>query len=129
LREELLDFEARELLVAARKIAGLLIVRKSFANRDLESLKVLAQRLAAREGVLAVLALLNDTGQVVVARSRDVAGDSGDAIRKTAAKLGGRGGGRPELAQAGGLPSERLDDWLQSVEDYFLRPAGKEPSH
>jgi alanyl-tRNA synthetase len=129
LREELLDFEARELLVAARKIAGLLIVRKSFANRDLESLKVLAQRLAAREGVLAVLALLNDTGQVVVARSRDVAGDSGDAIRKTAAKLGGRGGGRPELAQAGGLPSERLDDWLQSVEDYFIRPAGKETSH
>ena len=39
--------------------------------------------------MVAVLALINDTGQVVVARSRDIAGDCGDAIKKTAAKLGG----------------------------------------
>jgi alanyl-tRNA synthetase len=129
LREELLDFEARELLLAARKIGSLVIARNSFINRDLESLKILAQRLAAREGVLAVLALLNDTVQVVVARSRDIVGDCGDAVRKTAARLGGRGGGRPELAQAGGVRAEGLDDWLQSVEDYFMHPAGKETSH
>jgi alanyl-tRNA synthetase len=129
LREELLDFEARELLLSARKIAGLLIVRKNFTTRDLETLKILAQRLAARGGVLAVLALINDTGQVVVARSRDVAGDCGDAVKKTAARLGGRGGGRPELAQAGGLRAEGVEDWLQSVEDYFTHPAGKETSH
>jgi alanyl-tRNA synthetase len=128
LREELLDFEARELLLTARKMAGLIIVRKSFINRDLESLKVLAQRLAARGGVLAILALLNETGQVVVARSRDIPGDCGDAIKKTTARLGGRGGGRPELAQAGGVTPDGLEDWLQGVEDYFVDVAGKEPS-
>jgi len=125
LRIELLDFEARELLLEARKIGNLLIVRKSFSNRELESLKVLAQRLALRDGVAAILALVNDTAQVVVARSQDLAGNCGEAIR-TAARLGGRGGGRAELAQAGGVPAERLEDWMQAVESYFISSAGKE---
>jgi alanyl-tRNA synthetase len=42
---------------------------------------------------------------VVAARSADVLWDAGAFVREATAALGGRGGGRPELAQ-GGIPAE-----------------------
>jgi len=128
LREELLDFEARELLLGAKNIEGFLVVRKNFSDRNLESLKILAQRLALRGASLALLALLADTAQVVVARSRDLSGDCSDVVKKTAARLGGRGGGRLELAQAGGIPLDALEEWLQSVQEYFTHGSGGKTS-
>jgi alanyl-tRNA synthetase len=40
---------------------------------------------------------------LVVARSADVALDSAVLLKQIVARFGGKGGGRPELAQAGGL--------------------------
>jgi len=40
---------------------------------------------------------------IAVARSADVSMDAAAVVRDVAAQFQGRGGGRPELAQAGGL--------------------------
>jgi alanyl-tRNA synthetase len=56
---------------------------------------------------------------VVVARSEDVRLDANAVVAALTAKFGGRGGGKPSLAQAGGLdadPSTILSTGLPSLE-------------
>ena len=40
---------------------------------------------------------------------------AGDLIKPVAEQVGGKGGGRPDFAQAGGNNAEALDDALASV--------------
>ena len=42
---------------------------------------------------------------------------AGDIVKKAAQITGGNGGGRPDMAQAGGRDTSRIDDALQSVRD------------
>ena len=43
---------------------------------------------------------------------------AGDVIAPVAQQVGGKGGGRPDFAQAGGSNPERLDEALASVADW-----------
>ncbi len=49
---------------------------------------------------------------------------AGELIGKVAEIVGGRGGGRPQLAQAGGKYPERLGEALQSVENIVRKALG-----
>ena len=51
--------------------------------------------------------------QVVIARAPDAQGDAAALLKALIAKFGGRGGGKPESAQGGGLqtsPAEVRDE-------------------
>ena len=65
---------------------------------------MLASMIVSEPGFVAVLIGGGTPAPVVMARSADVAVDAGAWIREATAALGGRGGGRPELAQ-GGIPA------------------------
>jgi alanyl-tRNA synthetase len=119
LRDQLLEQEAKELLAHAVKTSYAMTVRGIYEKRSLEAIKTLTQKLTARPGTLTILALA-DARQVVVARSRDLAGNCNDAVKEAVSKLGGKGGGKPELAQAGGFAAESLAAWLLALESYFL---------
>ncbi len=120
LQDQLLEMEAREMLRDAAKVKHASVVRRIYAGRSLENLKVLAMKLTASPDVLVVLAT-SDACQLVVARSKNVPGHCGDAVKRVAAELGGKGGGKPELAQAGGIPAGSLESWLSALEKYFLQ--------
>jgi alanyl-tRNA synthetase len=121
LEGQLLEMEAQELRDRADKSGGVAEVHQSFSDRKIESLKILAQKITAAPGALALLCVASDPAQLVVARSADVPGDCGAAIKLLAGKLGGKGGGRPELAQAGGIASSALDEWSRALLDYFRK--------
>jgi alanyl-tRNA synthetase len=70
---------------------------------DANGLKAIASALTSHPGIAAVLISSATPATVVVARSADVAVDAGKTLRGLIEKFGGRGGGRPELAQGGGL--------------------------
>jgi alanyl-tRNA synthetase len=44
---------------------------------------------------------------------------AGDVINHVARQVGGKGGGRPDMAQAGGNEPEKLDTALASVADWI----------
>jgi alanyl-tRNA synthetase len=118
LQEKLLEIEAKELLQSASRTERGCEICRTFSGRRLENVKLLAQKLTGNPGVVAILGI-TDTCQIVVARSKDLQGNCGDAIMKTASALGGKGGGRPELAQAGGFPADCLDSWMRALTQYF----------
>jgi alanyl-tRNA synthetase len=83
-----------------------LAVCRVIAGRDANGLKALAQAIAARPGLAA--ALVSDTrpALVVVARAADTSVDAAAVVKALIGRFGGRGGGKPEAAQGGGLDGD-----------------------
>jgi alanyl-tRNA synthetase len=75
----------------------------SFQGRGIETLRQLAVRVCERPSIVAVLADESDQLRLVVARSADLTIDASAVIKKVIERFGGRGGGRPNLAQGGGM--------------------------
>jgi alanyl-tRNA synthetase len=103
LEAELLEHEAAQF-----PVDGGLAVR-AFKNRGIEKLKLLAVKICARPSTVALLADEGDQLRVVFARSADSTPDMAALLKKTIERFGGRGGGRPNLAQGGGLTAESPD--------------------
>lgn len=119
LQDQILDLEAQDLVNRADKSRRALVVRATYPGRRLESVKVLAQKVAAHSQAIAILAAVQETAQLVVARNVEVAGDCSAAIKQAAARFGGKGGGKPEIAQAGSIAAATLEAWFQELETYF----------
>lgn len=72
-------------------------------DADANGLKNLANAIAAKPGLLVVLVSTTTPALVVIARSADVAISAQQLLTTLMAEFGGRGGGRAEMAQGGGL--------------------------
>jgi len=72
-------------------------------DADANGLKTLAASIAAKPGYLVVLVSTSTPALVVIARSADVTLSAQRLLAALIAQFGGRGGGRPEMAQGGGL--------------------------
>ncbi len=102
LQHELARYRADELAAGADVIGGLRLVA-SAADVDANGLKALAAAIAAKPGHVAALVSRSSPALVVVARASDLDASAQQIVASLLAKFGGRGGGRPELAQGGGL--------------------------
>ena len=76
---------------------------------DGNGLKAIATDIAERPGYVAVLASTVEPIAIVVARASDRSIDAAAIVKQLTAKFGGRGGGRSELAQGGGLNAPVAD--------------------
>jgi len=101
LQEELASATAERLRAEAETIGGLRGVLRHEPGYDGAALKTLAAAIVSGPGIVAVLVGDGEPAPVVVARSADVPVDAGAVVKALLAELGGRGGGRPELAQGG----------------------------
>ena len=102
LHGELAQYRAAELAAASESGAhGRLVAR--VVDADANGLKTLATAVCAAGGFVVVLVSAASPSLVVVARSSNVTLAAQQLVAALVAQFGGRGGGRPELAQAGGL--------------------------
>ncbi len=128
LREELARFEAAELLTKAVVHDGLRLVRGQFHEHDAEYVKLLASRITASGGTLALLASTQqEPAAVVIARGADLQFSCGELMKNALAALGLRGGGSPTLAQ-GQVPHERLQGLFDQLEAGALSVAIAQPA-
>ena len=109
--------DAEELLATASANAqGLRVVTQIFENREAESLKRLALALISHAKTVALLGSRDsDSARLVFARSADVAGDMNALMRQACELLGGRGGGKPDLAQGGGHNVDKIRQAIDSA--------------
>ena len=103
MRRRLMDYEASDLSGGAEVIGNVSLVVALLEGRSGEELKHLAGRIVAEPGRVALLGATGEKASLVFARSEDVALDASALLRQAAGPFGGRGGGRPNLAQ-GGVP-------------------------
>jgi alanyl-tRNA synthetase len=85
---------------------GRVIVTKALEGWDAVGLKSIASAAAATPGVCAAVFSATTPALVVVSRARDAGVDASAVIKALIARFGGKGGGKPEMAQAGGLQGD-----------------------
>jgi alanyl-tRNA synthetase len=120
LAERLAGFEAEALARSAERIGDGHAVVAALEGYDAAGLKTLASGVASRPGHAVVLFSSERPALVVAARHGDAAtADCAALLKALFARFGGRGGGRPELAQGGGLDASA--DALQSAAREYLQ--------
>ena len=103
LQSELAVHEAARLSEASPVIDGVRRAAHVLDGWDAPGLKAIASSITAQGTVVAVLVGTASPIAVVVARAAGVDVDANDVLQKLLKRFGGRGGGKPELAQGAGL--------------------------
>ncbi|MFC6980223.1 DHHA1 domain-containing protein [Microbulbifer taiwanensis] len=103
----------------AVEVAGLKLLAASIDGADPRSLRDLADQMKNKlgSGVVLLAAPADDKVALVAAVTKDLTGrvSAGDLMRFAAGKLGGKGGGRPDMAQGGGTDVAALPAMLKEV--------------
>jgi len=115
-QEELAAAQAAAMLAETPETAGRKVVVRTLADRDMNSLKLLAQKLTRLgPSVIALLATTSPQPSLVFAQSAGQPYDMSALLKETMAKLGGRGGGNKDMAQGGAPSGEGLDAALKDA--------------
>jgi len=103
--EDLAEAQAAAILAETREENGRRLVVRILSGREMDFLKLLAQKLT-RLGthVVALLATTSPQPALVFAQSTGQSTDLGALMKEISSRFGGRGGGSKDMAQ-GGLPS------------------------
>jgi alanyl-tRNA synthetase len=106
---------------AVREVAGVKFLGKAVSGVDPKDLKGLADdgKASVGTGVVALIGVSDDgKASAVVAVTPDLTGrfSAVDLVRVASAALGGKGGGgRPDMAQAGGPDGARAEEAIEAV--------------
>jgi len=120
-REQLLaqiaEFYAAQALSETPEVNGRKVVTRSFADRDLAFIKLLAQKITrGSAGVIALLAATSSPAALVFAESAGQPFDMGALMKEALETLGGRGGGSRDMAQGGPQKVELIPSVLAALE-------------
>ena len=120
LHNRLMVLEAAEFVSAAILVDGVPVVARRVDVSDMDSLRTAADAVRDKmpSGVLVLGAAHDDKVSLVAAVSDDLVKrglHAGNLIREVAKLTGGGGGGRPNMAQAGGKDPAKLPDALDQV--------------
>jgi alanyl-tRNA synthetase len=103
----------------AREIKGVQVHAQRTDGLDVNGMRALADQLRdkLRSGVVALGAANDGKVSLLVVVTKDLVGrlKAGELIKGMAVEVGGTGGGRPEMAQAGGKNPEGLNTALEKV--------------
>jgi alanyl-tRNA synthetase len=119
---------ADDLVAAARQVNGVAVVTGRIDGLEADGLRAVADRLRERlgSGVVVVGSVMDGRVNLVAAVTKDLTRrfHAGKLVQEAARVVGGGGGGRPDLAQAGGKEPAKLDAALEGVYDAVARTGG-----
>lgn len=108
-----------KILDKVEDVAGIPVLASRIEGTDGKGLRELSDRLRDRmgSGVIVLGCEAGGKANLLVAVTKDLVNrlNAGKLIKDLAAQVGGGGGGRPDLAQAGGSQPEKLDAALAAV--------------
>ena len=119
LKARLATAGSRDLMAEAVTVADIKVLAVALEGADSKSLRDSVDQLKNKLGSSVVLlaAVEDDKVALVAGVTQDITGrvKAGDLMRFVAEQLGGKGGGRPDMAQGGGSDVGALDAALASV--------------
>jgi alanyl-tRNA synthetase len=113
--------QADDIMSQVQEINGIKLLAAEVDSTDGKGLREMADKLRDKlgSGVVAIGCPYEGKVNLLVAVTADQTGElhAGKLVAAMAAEVGGRGGGRPDLAQAGGSQPEKLADALNKIAD------------
>ena len=132
LKGQQINTDADEVLARAKNIKGSKIAISEVNAHDMNSLRSFADILKSKveKGILVLGAKSDSKVMLVAAATKNLVNkgfSAGDLLKKVAPTVGGGGGGRADMAQAGGKHPDKLPEALKLadkyVKEYFSREA------
>jgi alanyl-tRNA synthetase len=119
LQRKLASGGGRDLLADARDVGGVKVLSSRTDVGDPKALREVADQLRdkIKSGVVVLGGVADGKVALVAAVTPDLTGriQAGKIIAEVAKLVGGKGGGKPDLAQGGGTDPSKLDEALQAV--------------
>ena len=121
------QFEA--MLSQARQVQDVKVISLKVDAPDDNMLREMSDWFRDRlgSGVVVLGAVINSKPTIIAAVTQDLTGrglHAGNLVKEVARLVGGGGGGKPTMAQAGGKDAARLDEALASVESLVSKALG-----
>ncbi len=119
-KAKLASGQGNDLSSSAVDVSGVKVVAAQVDGADADALRSAMDQLKSKLQSAAIVLASVESGNKVLLIAGVTADQisrikAGDLVNAVAQQIGGRGGGRPELAQAGGTEPEKLDAALASV--------------
>jgi alanyl-tRNA synthetase len=119
LKGKLASSQGSDLAAQAVEINGIKVLAARMDGADTSVLRETLDQLKSKLGSAAVVLGAVDGKKVTlvagVTKDQTATIKAGDLVNQVATQVGGKGGGRPDMAQAGGNQPENLDAALESV--------------
>lgn len=120
LAAKLSNIEAGNLTDQVKVVDGVNVLTAKVGGGDLRNMMDdLKQKLSS--GVIVLASANGDKVNIIAGVTNDLVKEgyhAGKLVKEVATRCGGGGGGRPDMAQAGGKDASKLDDALQFVEEW-----------
>jgi len=128
LKGKLASSAGSDLAAQAQEINGIQVLAARLEGADVKTLRDTLDQLKNKLGNAAVVLAAVQDGKVSlvagVTKEQTKQIKAGDLVNAVAQQVGGKGGGRPDMAQAGGTNPAALDAALASVPDWVRNQLG-----
>jgi alanyl-tRNA synthetase len=119
LKSKLASSQGSDLAAQAVEIDGIKVLAARLDGADTRVLRETLDQLKDRLGSAAVVLAAVDVEKITlvagVTKDQTARVKAGELVNAVATRVGGKGGGRPDMAQAGGNQPQHLDAALQAV--------------
>jgi alanyl-tRNA synthetase len=124
MRQELAAAEFTRQLAEVPNVKGVPVLAAILPNADADTLRAMTDRFRQRypSGVVVLASVVDNRPVIIAAVTEDLVKrglSAGDLVKTVAQVVGGSGGGRPTLAQAGGKDPAKLPEALARVSEYL----------
>ena len=113
LNQKLANFQASDLINQVTEIAGRQTLIATVQGQDAKSVRHLHDSVKSKldNAVIVLAAVEGDKVSLIASVAKDFTANlkAGDIIKHLATELGGKGGGKPDLAQGGAPLNEKFD--------------------
>ncbi|MFJ9205863.1 alanine--tRNA ligase [Bacillus velezensis] len=118
------NVEAGAILSKVKDIGGVKVLAEKVNAKDMNHLRTMVDDLKAKLGSAVIIlgAVQNEKVNLSAGVTKDLIEKglhAGKMVKQAAEVCGGGGGGRPDMAQAGGKQPEKLEEALASAEDWI----------
>ncbi len=122
LKQKLATSAGGDLTSGAVEVAGIKVLAANVDGADAKSLRDTLDQCKNKLGSAVILlsAVTDDKVALAAGVTKDLTGriKAGDLMREFAQRLGGKGGGRPDMAQGGGSDVNALPEVLKAVPEW-----------
>lgn len=123
LKSKLANSAGSDLASSAQNIAGINVIASQLEGADTKSLRDTVDQLKNKLAPAAIVLSTVDGDKItlIAGVTKDATDKlkAGDLVAHVANQVGGKGGGRPDMAQGGGNQPQNLDNALNSVNDWI----------
>ncbi len=128
LKSKMASQAGTDLSAQAEEVNGVNVLAAKLDGADSKALRDTMDQLKNKLGSAAIVLISEDDGKVrVVAgvtKDKTSVIRAGDLVNIAAAEVGGKGGGRPDMAQAGGSQPENIDKALSAARSWLQEKLG-----